>query len=81
MTTIKILGTGCPTCRRLLSDVQHLVNNNNWQAKVEYITDISAVLAYGVMSTPALVINDKVVSMGHPGIPKVTRILKDALEA
>ncbi len=80
MTTIKILGTGCPTCRRLLDDVQKLVINNNWQANVEYITELPAIMAYGVMSTPALVINDKVLSVGHPGVPKVARLIKDAIE-
>ena len=80
MTTIKILGTGCATCRRLLDDVQKLVINNNWQANVEYITELSAIMTYGVMSTPALVINDKVVSVGHPGVTKVARLIKDAIE-
>ncbi len=81
MTTIKILGTGCPTCRRLLSDVQKLVKNNNWPAKVEYVTDIPAILAYGVMSTPALVVDEKVVAVGHPGLSKVAYILKKAVNA
>jgi len=81
MTTIKILGTGCPTCQRLLSDVQQIVEKSNWQAQVEYITDISAIMSYGVMSTPALVINEKVVLTGHPGTAKVAQLLKDAVGA
>ena len=81
MTTIKILGTGCPTCKRLLSDVKQIVESNNWQAQVEYITDIADIMSYGVMSTPALVVNEKVALVGHPGPSKVAQILKDAAVA
>jgi predicted DsbA family dithiol-disulfide isomerase len=81
MTTIKILGTGCPTCQRLLADVQRLVESNNWPAKVEYVTDIPAILAYGVMSTPALVVHEQVVAVGYPGASKVAQIIEEAINA
>jgi len=81
MTTIKILGTGCPTCRRLLADVQQLVKDNNLQVNVEYVNDIPDIMAYGVMSTPALVVGEKVVAVGHPGVPKVAQIIREAIDA
>jgi small redox-active disulfide protein 2 len=75
MTTIKVLGTGCVTCKRLLADVKDMVTKNNWQAQVEYVTDLPTIMSYGVMSTPALVVNEKVVMTGHPGAEKVERAL------
>lgn len=81
MTTIKILGTGCPTCKRLLNDVNQMVTKNNWQAQVEYVTDLPSILSYGVMSTPALVVNEKVLMTGHPGATKVEQALKQEVTA
>ncbi|GAB4524789.1 MAG: hypothetical protein Fur0018_08650 [Anaerolineales bacterium] len=81
MHTIKILGTGCPTCKRLLDDVERLVASNNWPAQVEYVTDIAAIMAYGVMSTPALVVNEEVVAVGHPGPAKVAQLLQEKMPA
>lgn len=75
MTTIKILGTGCPTCKRLLNDVNQMVTKNNWQAKVEYVNDIAAIMSYGIMTTPALVVDEKVLMTGHPGTAKVEQAL------
>ena len=45
MTTIKVLGTGCVTCKRLLSDVKEMVTKNNWQAQVEYVTDLPTIMS------------------------------------
>lgn len=77
MTTIKILGTGCATCKRLLSDVNEMNAKNNWQAQVEYITDIADIMSYGIVSTPALVVNETVLMTGHPGAAKVEQALKN----
>lgn len=79
MNSIKVLGTGCPTCKRLLNDVETLVEEKKWQAEVEYITDIADIMSYGVMSTPALVINEKVAFSGHPGKPKLETLVSDLL--
>jgi small redox-active disulfide protein 2 len=81
MTTIKVLGTGCVTCKRLLADVKQMVAKNNWPVQVEYVTDISAIMSYGVMSTPALVVNEKVLMTGHPGTAKVEQALKPEVMA
>ena len=80
-TTIKVLGTGCPTCRRLLDDVRNLVTTNQWDANVEYVTDIPSIMTYGVMSTPALVVDEKVVTVGHPGPEKVAHLIRQAMGA
>ncbi len=76
MTTIKILGTGCATCRQLLQDVNQLVAKNNWQAQVEYVTDLPTIMSYNVLTTPALVVEDKVLMIGYPGVAKVEKALK-----
>lgn len=75
MTTIKILGTGCVNCKRMLNDVNHMVAKNNWQANVEYVTDIAAIMSYGIMGTPALVVDEKALMVGHPGAAKVEQAL------
>ena len=80
MTTIKVLGTGCVTCKRLLDDVKALVAKNNWHAEVEYVTDLPTIMSYGVMSTPALVVNEKVLITGYPGAAKVEQALKQEVE-
>jgi len=80
MTTIKVLGTGCVSCKRLLADVKELVTKNNWQAQVEYVTDLPTIMSYGVMSTPALVVDEKVLmNGGHPGVAKVELALMQAI--
>jgi len=81
MTTIKVLGTGCVTCKRLLADVNALVAKNNWQAQVEYVTDLPTIMSYNILSTPALVVNEKVLMTGHPGMAKVEQALLKAIAA
>ena len=71
MTNIKVLGTGCASCKRLLADVQGIVTKNNWQADVEYVTDLPTIMSYNILSTPALVVDEKVFLTGHPGAAKV----------
>ena len=78
MTTIKVLGTGCTNCKRLLADVQGIVTKNNWQAQVEYVTDLPRIMSYNVMSTPALVVDEKVLLTRHPGAAKVELALMKA---
>jgi small redox-active disulfide protein 2 len=81
MTTIKILGTGCPTCKRLLEDVNRMVAKNNWQAQVEYVTDLPTIMSYGIMSTPALVVDETVMMTGHPGTAKVEQAIRQQIGA
>ena len=61
---IKILGSGCKKCLALGKNTQEAIDAAGVPAEIEKITDIVAIAGYGVMSTPALVIDDKVVSTG-----------------
>jgi small redox-active disulfide protein 2 len=65
MTTVKILGTGCPNCRKLEAVAREAAASAGIDAEFTKVTDIDAILAYDVLSTPGLVINDKVVSSGR----------------
>lgn len=61
---IKILGTGCKKCITLTENTQAALANLGREAQVLKITDLAEIAAHGVMSTPALAIDDKVVSVG-----------------
>ncbi len=62
---IKVLGGGCCKCENLLSAVKEAVAEKGVDAEIEYITDMSKIMEYGIMSTPALMVDNKVVSMGR----------------
>lgn len=61
---IKVLGAGCKSCHELYENVKAAVKAMGLTVQVEYITDMEKVMNYGVMSMPAIVVNEKVVSMG-----------------
>ena len=61
---IKVLGAGCKSCHEQYENVKKAVADMNLDAEVEYITDMEKVMSYGVMSMPAIVVNEQVVSMG-----------------
>lgn len=61
---IKVLGTGCPNCVRLENNVKTALEQSDKEATVEKITDIAEIMSYGVMGTPALVIDGKLISAG-----------------
>ena len=67
MTTIKVLGPGCANCKRLEQIARREVEKLGLDAAIEKITDYGEIMAYGVMSTPGLVIDEKVV--GYCRIP------------
>ncbi len=62
--TIKILGTGCKNCEILYENVKKALTEMGINADVSKVTDISEIVGYGVMSTPALVKDEKVISSG-----------------
>lgn len=62
---VKILGTGCPKCKALEKTVRDVVEQNNINAQVSKIEDIGEIMKYGVMTTPAIVIDEKVVVKGR----------------
>lgn len=61
---IKVLGSGCASCHALYENVEEAVKKMGLSAEVEYVTDLQKVMEYGVMSMPALVVNEKVAAMG-----------------
>lgn len=74
---IKVLGAGCKSCQELHENVKKAVVNMNLEAEVEYITDMAKIMGYGVMSMPAIVVNEKVVSMGKVlKVAQVEELLK-----
>ncbi|MEJ5315707.1 MAG: thioredoxin family protein [Tenuifilum sp.] len=62
---IKVLGTGCPKCKALEQATQNAINELGVQATIKKVEDIVDIMNYGVMRTPALVINEKVVLSGR----------------
>jgi len=70
---IKILGTGCPNCKTLEKRVRRVVEKNEINAQVTMVKEIKDIMAYKVMATPALVINDEVLVKGR--VPKESDIL------
>lgn len=62
--SIKVLGAGCKSCHQQYENAKEAVKAMGLSVEVEYITDMEKVMSYGVMRMPALVVNEKVVSMG-----------------
>ena len=64
VSNIRVLGAGCTSCHEQYENAMAAVRAMGLNLEVEYITDMERVMEYGVMSMPAIVVNDKVVSMG-----------------
>jgi small redox-active disulfide protein 2 len=80
MLNIKILGSGCPNCEKLEALTRQAVEQLSIEADVVKVTDYPDIMAYNVMSTPGLVINEKVVSSGRiPSSAEITTFLTTAL--
>lgn len=60
MKELKILGTGCPKCRKLEEMVRNHVTKNSIEAEISHVTNIDEIMEYGVIMTPALVVNDEI---------------------
>jgi small redox-active disulfide protein 2 len=74
MLNIKVLGSGCPNCKRLEAETRTALDAAGISYNLAKVTEYADIMAYGVMSTPALVINEKVVSNGT--IPARTKIVE-----
>lgn len=61
---IKVLGSGCAKCKKLYINVEEALNVSQIEATLEKVEDINKIIDYGVMMTPGLVIDEKVVSVG-----------------
>lgn len=73
---IKVLGAGCKSCHEQFENAKKAVVELGLAIEVEYITDMEKIMAYGVMSMPAIVVNEQVVSMGKVlKSPEVIKLL------
>ena len=69
---IKILGTGCPNCLRLEQNTREALKQLGKEAAVEKVTEIADIMSYGIMSTPALVVDEAVLVVGM--VPSVEEL-------
>jgi small redox-active disulfide protein 2 len=65
MKQVKILGTGCAKCNQLADEVKSVIAAEGIDASVEKVEDIQQIMAYNVLSTPALVVDEKVICKGR----------------
>ena len=81
MLTIKVLGSGCANCKRVEQIVHKVVQEMTLEAEVIKVTEYPEIMKYNIMSTPGLVINEKIVSTGRIPTPaEVMTWLADAME-
>ncbi len=74
---IKVLGTGCAKCNTLEKVTRRAVADLNIDANIEKIEDIMKIMEYGVMSTPAVIVDDKILISGQvPTVAKMKELLK-----
>jgi small redox-active disulfide protein 2 len=71
---VKVLGTGCPKCKTLEKRLLDLKAKYQLDVDIEKVTQLSDIMAYGVMMTPGLVINEKLKSVGK--VPQEDELLK-----
>ena len=76
MMEIKILGTGCSKCKTLEKLTREIVEQNSFNATITKVEDIMDIMKYNIMSTPALVVNEKVEIKGRvPSAEEIKQIL------
>ena len=81
MLTIKVLGSGCVNCKRLAQIAHTVITDLGIEAEVIKVTEYPEIMKYNIMSTPGLVVNEKLVSTGRIPTPaEVTTWLTNALE-
>lgn len=73
MLSIKILGSGCANCKKLESITRDAVTHSGVEAQIEKVTEYADIMKYNILSTPGLVINEKVMSAGR--IPSEAQIV------
>ena len=81
MLTIKVLGSGCANCKRVEQIVRKIVTEMSLEAEVINVTNYNDIASYNILSTPGLVVNEKVVSYGRiPSPAEVTTWIANALQ-
>lgn len=77
LTVIRVLGPGCPRCEELMKRVLSVLQEEGIEADVQHVRDVKEIASYGVLGTPGLVINGKVVSSGRvPSTGDLKKLLK-----
>lgn len=79
MVHVKVLGSGCPNCQRLEAETRAALTDAGVPFELEKVTDYAAIASYGVLATPALVMEEHVVSAGR--IPARSKIVELARQA
>jgi len=74
MLTVKILGSGCANCKKLEAVAREAASASHIEAEFLKVTDMQQIMAYDLLSTPGLVVNEKLVSSGR--IPTVAEVQK-----
>lgn len=77
---IKILGSGCANCKKLQAVTEEAVKEMSVTANIEKVEDIQKIMGFGVMRTPAIVINEKVKAFGRiPGKDEIKKFIQDEI--
>jgi len=80
MLSIKVLGPGCENCKRLEWLTERATSHLGIEAQIEKVTDYTMIMEYPILSTPGLVINEKLVASGRiPSEAEITTFLTNAL--
>ncbi len=74
---IQVIGSGCPTCKNFYQLTQTVVKELNIDAEVEYSSDVSKIIKLGVMQSPVMVIDGKVVLLGSHNLEKIKETIKE----
>lgn len=79
MLTVKVLGSGCANCKKLEAITKKVIDDLGLEAQIDHVTDYADIMRYPILSTPGLVINEKVVSSGRiPMENEIAAWLKEA---
>ncbi len=73
---LQVLGTGCPKCKKLAANAEEAAKELGLAVEIEKVTDIDKIIDFGVMSTPSLAIDGKVVVVGKvPSVEEIKKLL------
>lgn len=77
MKKLQILGTGCAKCQKLADTTKQAADNIGLEYEIEKVSDINQIMAFGVMTTPALAIDGQVVVVGKvPAVAEIEKLLR-----